>query len=498
MIYSFHHFYYWSKGGVESGMAYRARIFRSLGLEAKFVFATTFPDANIQHETQRLGFLDSEVIWMYSFFSDCKISPVTYGVNQLENTFDGKDYVFSKNGDVVKYDFLGERYYYKVHFAPGTNDAVHRVEIFSNDCLIRKDYYTYCKIYSEYFTSMNNQTHLYLRRFFNEDGTIAYEEVMGKEWDADDVILYKFSDRLIYSREELVSYMMSLMKLTEKDVVLIDGEPGKINRSAFILNAFPAKVGFILHADHYISSDENHVFWYRIYEYALSHPEKIDFYVTNTEAQSNLLREQFKRYKGAEPLVVTIPAVGLDELKYPKNGRRKHALISAGRLAPREKNMGWVIEAAVKARESIPDLTLDIYGEGEEEGRLRNLIRQLKCEGYVRLCGFQKLDEVYQEYEAYVSAAWVETLGVTLLEAVGSGLPIVGFDLPYGMQTFVDEGENGYRVVVGDVDALAKGIVRLFTEADMEKFRRHSYEKARDYLTEAMEKKWKNILGKVK
>ena len=67
MIYSFHHFYYWLKGGVESGMAYRAKLFRKLGLDAKFVFATTFPYDNIQYETERLGFLDSEVIWMYQF-----------------------------------------------------------------------------------------------------------------------------------------------------------------------------------------------------------------------------------------------------------------------------------------------------------------------------------------------------------------------------------------------------------------------------------------------
>lgn len=493
MIYSFHHFYYWLKGGVESGMAYRAKIFRTLGLEAKFVFATPFPNANIQHETQMLGFLDSEVIWMYGFFSDCRISPVTYGLKQLEYTFDGKNYISSRDGGIVKYIFPGERYYYLAYLAPDTDDAVHRVEIISNGCLIRKDYYTYCKIYSEYYTSIENSAYLYLRRFFNEDGTIAYEEVMGDEWE----VLYKFPDRLIYSLEELVGYMMSRLELTKNDVVLIDGEPGRIHRSAFILNASPAKVGFILHADHYIRSDEKHVFWYRIYEYALSHPEKIDFYITNTEMQSSLLREQFKQYKGIEPLVVTLPVVGLDELKYPMNGRRKHALISAGRLAS-EKHMDMVIEAVAEARKSIPDLTLDIYGEGEEEGRLRDLIGRLKCEDYVHLCGFQKLDEVYQKYEAYVSASWVETLGVTLLEAVGSGLPIVGFDLPYGMQTFVDESENGYRVPPRNVEGLAKGIVRLFTEADMEKFRQHSYEKAGEYLTEALEKKWENVLGKMK
>ena len=33
MIYNFHHFYYWLKGGVETGQAYRARIFRDLGLD---------------------------------------------------------------------------------------------------------------------------------------------------------------------------------------------------------------------------------------------------------------------------------------------------------------------------------------------------------------------------------------------------------------------------------------------------------------------------------
>ena len=60
----------------------------------------------------------------------------------------------------------------------------------------------------------------------------------------------------------------------------------------------------------------------------------------------------------------------------------------------------------------------------------------------------------------------METFGVTLLEAVGSGLPIVGFDIHYGAQVFIDEGKNGYRAPWGDIEELAKGIVRLFTKAD--------------------------------
>ncbi len=221
MIYNFHHFYYWLKGGVETGQAYRAKIFRDLGLEAKFVFATTFPDQNIQHETAYLGFQDSEVIWMYGFFSDCKISPVTYTLEQLEKTFEERNYTFSRDGSTVTYHFPDLGVYYKVYMTDEKNEFVHRVVMVSGGCLIRKDYYTYCRIYSEYYAPVNGQASLYLRRFFNEDGSVAYEEIV-----EGDTAFYKFPDRMLYSREELLAQLMQGLNLTEDDVVLIDGEPG--------------------------------------------------------------------------------------------------------------------------------------------------------------------------------------------------------------------------------------------------------------------------------
>ena len=344
MIYSFHHFYYWLKGGVETGQAYRAKLLRNIGLDAKFIFATTFPLNNIQQETEYLGFLDSEVIWLYGFFTNCRLSPVTYTLGQLERGFEERIFSFSRDGAVVRYNFPEANNYYVAYMTDNTSDCVHRVEMISNGCMVRKDYYTYCRIYSEYYIPLDGQANLYLRRFFDEDGTVAYEELIDG-----DAVLYKFPDRLIYSREELVGYMMSCLKLTKDDVVLIDGEPGMIDRSAFIVNAAPAKVGFVIHADHFLQSDEEHILWYGIYEYAFSHPEKISFYVTSTEVQSELLREQFRRYKGVEPEVVTIPVMGLDKLRIPESPRRKHSLISVGRLAP-EKKMDQVIEAVVAAK----------------------------------------------------------------------------------------------------------------------------------------------------
>ena len=495
MIYSFHHFYYWLRGGVESGMAYRAKIFRQLGLDARFVFATTFPNGNIQRETERLGFLDLEVLWLYGFFSDCRVSPVTYTLGQLEESFGEEPFINSQEGRAVKYQFPHTNSYCIAELADDTKECVWSVVWISHGCLMRKDYYTYCRIYSEYFTPCQGQARLYLRRFFNENGTVAYEEVMGDESVAEDVVLYKFPDGLVYSREELVGAMMLRLQLTSEDVVLIDGEPGKIDRAAFIQNAYPAKVGFILHSNHFITYGEEHIRWYGIYEYALSHPEKIDFYIASTEAQSSLLRAQFLQYKGIAPRVETIPVAGLDMLRFPAKARRKHSLLTAGRLA-KDKRTDWIVRAVAEARKEVADISLDIYGEGSGEAQLKELIEELGCSDYVHLCGFQKLDNLYQQYEAYVSASYGETFGVTLLEAIGSGLAVVGFDLPYGMQVFVEDGENGYRIGHESVQELARGIVRLFTEADLDAFRQKSYKKAKYFLVEGGGKRWKAVLSK--
>ena len=98
MIYNFNLGIGWASSGVEYAQAYRAKVLRELGLEAKFVFTDMFPRDNIQHMTENIGFLDSEVLWLYTFFSDCKISPVTYTLRQLEQTFGSRRFTCSQIG----------------------------------------------------------------------------------------------------------------------------------------------------------------------------------------------------------------------------------------------------------------------------------------------------------------------------------------------------------------------------------------------------------------
>lgn len=498
MIYNFNLGIGWASSGVEYAQAYRAKLFRRIGVDAKFIFTDMFPRENIEHMTANIGFLDSEVIWLYTFFSDCRISPVTYTLEQLEQTLGDRPFTFSRDGKIVKYVFEGNNNFYTVYMVDETGDRVHRVEMVSNGCLIRKDYFTYCRIYSEYYAPLDHQAHLYQRRFFNEDGTVAYEEITDN-----DVVMYQFPDRLLCSKEELVGYMVQRLKLTESDVVLIDRTTG-IGQS-ILKNAGSAKIGIVIHADHFSegATDDQYILWNNYYEYSFAQHKHITFYVTPTEDQNQLVREQFKHYLHAKPLVATIPVGSLKELKYPDGERKKHSLITASRLAG-EKHIDWVIDAVVAAHEKVPDISLDIYGKGAEENVLNEQIERLNCGEYVKLCGQQNLEEVYKNYDAYVTGSTSEGFGLTLMEAVGSGLPIVGFDVRYGNQTFIDDGKNGYKIPVHDkmdskerIAKLTECVVRMFTEADLEEFHRHSYEEAKMFLTTEVEKGWKNLFDQI-
>lgn len=410
------------------------------------------------------------------------------------NYYDDRGFVSStviyENGIEQYQDFLMENGIWKIREYKNDGHVV-----VNQTCLIRKDFYTYCRTFSEYYAPLDGKAHLYGRTFFNEDGSVCYEEVI-----EDDSTFYRIGAQVLYTKADLVGYMVKRLNLTADDVVIIDRTTGI--GQAILENCGPARVGIVVHADHFSEggTDDDYILWNNYYEYSFSQTEHIDFYITATDAQNELMRQQFKKYCGKEPQVVTIPVGSLDELKYPDEPRKRHSLITASRLAT-EKHCDWLVEAVVKAKESVPDISLDIYGKGGDEAKLKGLIGRLDCADYVHLMGQQKLDDVYKHYDAYVAASQSEGFGLTLMEAIGSGLPIVGFDVRYGNQTFIDDGQNGYKIPITDemdqkekIKLLSERIVRMFTEDDMDAFSGHSYEKAKEYLTKEVVHRWIELL----
>lgn len=489
----------WASSGVEYAQAYRSEIFSSIGQDAKFIFTDMILGDNIQHLTANMGFLDDQVIWLYNHFTDVKIAPSSITLEQVQKMVAGRPSREERNGKVVRYFYSDEDKFMTCYLKDETGDIVEHVEYVYHGNLIRKDYFSYTRYCTEYFAPKENQAWLYQRTFYNEDGSVAYDILMKDGVES----LYRFKDAIFYSKQDFLRHFMKSLHLTKSDIVILDRETG-IGQVVFE-EAQTAHLGVVVHAEHFSSNatNDDYILWNNYYDYQFTNADKVDFFIVATDCQKQVLAEQFAAYTPHRPKIATIPVGSLDELKVATQGRKPFSLITASRLA-KEKHIDWLVSAVVEAHKTLPELTFDIYGSGGEEGRLREQIANAQAEDYIHLKGHADLSEVYHQYEVYLTASTSEGFGLTLMEAIGSGLPLIGFDVPYGNQTFIEEGKNGYLIATSSDhvedqirNEFASRICKLYQEGQLPEMEKHSYQVAQRFLTSQVELAWKQLIQEV-
>lgn len=487
----------WASSGVEYAQAYRAKLLRNIKEPAKFIFMDMILADNIQHLTDNIGFKDDEIIWLYTHFTDLKIAPTTYRVSQVLSGFDGNPSREETEGKIRRFFYEEQDSFLTCYLRNENSPFVERCEYVSRGILVRKDYFSYTRYCTEFFIPKNNQATLIERRFYNENGSVAYSMQM-----ADGREVFRFPDRFLVGRQELIRYFMQTLNLTKQDLVILDRETN-IGQPIFE-EAQKARLGVVVHAEHYSanSTDDQYILWNNYYDYQFTNADKVDFFIVATDRQKEVLANQFAKYTDHVPSIYSIPVGSLASLSH-SDQRKPFSMITASRLAT-EKHIDWLVRSVVRAKREIPELSFDIYGKGGEEGKLLSLIDDLGASDYIQLKGHADLAEVYKNYEVYLSASTSEGFGLTLMEAIGSGLPIIGFDVPYGNQTFVSQGENGYllensadQVVERITASFAEKIVKLYQNKELDSMRQASYARAEDFLTSRVEEAWTQLIEEV-
>lgn len=166
--------------------------------------------------------------------------------------------------------------------------------------------------------------------------------------------------------------------------------------------------------------------------------------------------------------------------------------------------MDWLVKAVAIAKQQRPETTFDIYGEGAQKQALLNLIRENNAESYITLHGHVNLNQVYKNYELFLSGSTSEGFGLTLMEAIGSGLGLIGFDVNYGNPTFIKDKENGYLIPITlkeeseseIVGKIAEAIIRFF-ENDTNDFHEASYKVAEQFTQDAVKIQWNHLIEEV-
>lgn len=170
-------------------------------------------------------------------------------------------------------------------------------------------------------------------------------------------------------------------------------------------------------------------------------------------------------------------------------------IIAVGRLT-RQKNFEALIEASAIIKNSCPDWHVDIFGRGEDKGKLLTLISELSLENYVRI--HEPVNDIKREYLASgliaVSSIY-EGMHMGLIEAEACGLPAVSFNCNYGPSEIIHDGIDGFLVNVGDVSGLAEKIILIAQDDDLRaKMGQAAFENAKNYEPEKIAEKWRALL----
>ncbi|WP_023588747.1 glycosyltransferase family 4 protein [Streptomyces thermolilacinus] len=190
------------------------------------------------------------------------------------------------------------------------------------------------------------------------------------------------------------------------------------------------------------------------------HLEALDAFVTVSEGDAAVWRE---RMDLPVTRVLCIPNSVPEPMVAPSD-QSGTTVVAAGRLSP-EKRYDVLIRAFAKVVAVRPEWTLRICGWGTERDKLRRHIETLGLHNHVFLMGPRSpIEPEWVKGAIAASTSRHESFGMTLVESMRCGVPMVSTDCDYGPREIIKDGEDGLLVPVGDVDAVAAALLRLIED----------------------------------
>nr|BAL54768.1 glycosyl transferase family 1 [uncultured Chloroflexota bacterium] len=143
-------------------------------------------------------------------------------------------------------------------------------------------------------------------------------------------------------------------------------------------------------------------------------------------------------------------------------------LVYAGRIAP-EKNLNFLLQAFAGVARALPNVYLFLIGGGQKqwENEITRWIGELGIGERVRWTGiipYERLPAYLAMCDAFVTASVTEVHPLSVIEAMGSGLPVVGIQSPGVGDTVIHE-VTGF-LSTHDLPSYTAYLMRMVLEED--------------------------------
>lgn len=502
-VYVFNLLVGFSPNGIDNAQGYREKMFDQIGLDSKYVF-TEFPDMRDIMLYKNVGIPIHKMInphlkltgrdcFKFTDNTESMIQKVQADMNVSEMVRLENSIQFWNNGYLMC----------EIHTLPFDQSRFYKVLYFKENCLLKKEFYSDGLVCSDYYiTAKNEHGNLYAkivkRSFYKENREICLEQI------GDD---YFFNNGKKLNSYDLLNLFFDLLELDETDTLILDRAFNLNFNNVIFEKRLPCKKIGVIHSGHYFEPNQSPYALYLNYQYYywFKYSKYIDSFIVSTESQKNDLINVLTKYEYYVPKIEVIPVGAIEGLRV-SNNRKHESILTASRIV-KGKRIDLLIRAVIEAHKIDGDISLDIYGEDDSslQSELMQIIQNNNASDYVQFMGFQCLDEVYQNYELYITTSNFETFGLTLLEATSSGCALIGLNVPYGNTTFIENGKNGYLIDYNYdctkeyenelVKHIASRIIDVFAnQKNLNEFMKYSYKIANEFLETKISEKWRKML----
>ena len=212
----------------------------------------------------------------------------------------------------------------------------------------------------------------------------------------------------------------------------------------------------VLHSSH-LSGDQIK----KSYRFALNQSKNVYKYIVLTHQQKHDIQQHLPISDDQFQLVPHF--IELDTEVEQDSSNNQNRFIYIGRFSA-EKQIDHIIRAYHKFLQSGYQTELHLFGRDEDNQipLMNTLISELKLSDKVKI--FKYTNQPLQEFKnskASLLTSQYEGFGLTLMESIEMGCPVLSYNVRYGPSEIIQNGINGYLIEKNDIDSLSKHMINI-------------------------------------
>ena len=204
--------------------------------------------------------------------------------------------------------------------------------------------------------------------------------------------------------------------------------------------------------------------------------KKIDYF----SCLSNTIKDDMLTFDVPRDKMSIIPNAAeikkFQELKkINKKNKKKINLITVARFSEKKKGFDLLPELASKLIEAKVDFNWNIIGKDTKKLLENNTIKN-NSEKFSIVDDIMSFKETYFpnsaliskyiESDIYVNLSRIESFGITFVEALASGIPVISFDTK-GVNEIIKDKYNGYIIKDKNIELICKKIIEICNDTSL-------------------------------